>query len=271
MNAKSEKSVTIPVLCVCAAAGLVVIPAVSSLIAGALVPGSGGADGGSGLIATLISDAAGLLMCLFVLAGVRPFKTDPAIPPVAGERSPDPRGIVLMTVLFILVLLFTGQTAAAIGSRTGGTESLFTANEGHPVIQFIVLIFLSPVYEELLTRGIVFRGLRGKCGFWLSAALSSALFAFWHPDVRQIVTGFFMGMIFALFYEVYRNILIPVVFHMINNLLAYPAISGYLNYKLPHGGGTGSGFESVMLPAVEILAAGYLYWKILYNVERGRR
>ena len=180
-----------------------------------------------------------------------------------------------MAVLFVLVLLFTGQIDAVIGSRGGGTQSVLTAKEGHPALQFFVLIVLSSVYEELLMRGIVFRGLRGKCGFWLSAVLSSALFALWHPDLRQIITGFFMGMVFALFYEVYRNILIPILFHMINNLLAFPAVSGYLKFRLGNGGitgnGSGNGFESVLLPAVEIFAAGYIYWKILYNIERGRR
>ncbi len=316
-----EKSVTIPVLCVCAAAGMVLIPAVCSVIAGRLVPDSGGVSGvggimggitggSSGLLAMMLSDIAGLLMCLAVLGGVMAFKADPACLPVSagrnmgtprpGARRPDERGmdalgpgargmdalrpdarrldtrgVVLMAVLFVLVLLFTGQIDAVIGSRGGGTQSVLTAKEGHPALQFFVLIVLSPVYEELLMRGIVFRGLRGKCGFWLSAVLSSALFALWHPDLRQIITGFFMGMVFALFYEVYRNILIPILFHMINNLLAFPAVSGYLKFRLGNGGitgnGSGNGFESVLLPAVEIFAAGYIYWKILYNIERGRR
>ena len=88
---------------------------------------------------------------------------------------------------------------------------------------------LAPILEELLFRGLVFRSLRDKSK-WLAIFASSFLFGFLHiysalfaGDLSQLIYLFSyggMGFAFSYAYEKRKTICVPILMHMINNLVA---------------------------------------------------
>ena len=97
------------------------------------------------------------------------------------------------------------------------------------IFMFIQSVILAPVLEELLFRGLVFRSLRDKSK-WLAIFASSFLFGFLHiysalfaGDLSQLIYLLSyggMGFAFSYAYEKRKTICVPILMHMINNLVA---------------------------------------------------
>ncbi len=77
-----------------------------------------------------------------------------------------------------------------------------------------------PAAEEVIFRGLGFRGMREKMGFFASALWSSALFACWHGNVVQGIYGFCMGFVFSWAMERDDTIFAPILMHMVANLVS---------------------------------------------------
>ena len=76
---------------------------------------------------------------------------------------------------------------------------------------------VAPVLEEVLFRGVLVSRWGVKWGVGRAVVASSLLFAFLHADVIGV---FAFAMIAALLYLRTRTLLVPIVFHAANNLIA---------------------------------------------------
>jgi membrane protease YdiL (CAAX protease family) len=95
------------------------------------------------------------------------------------------------------VLLATGVAAGLTGQETpefmGDTYNSAKMAGMLPLLM-ISFVFLGPLQEELLFRGLFFRGLVPALGAWPTIILTSAVWAFTHVQYQW----FFVGEIFAL-------------------------------------------------------------------------
>ena len=80
---------------------------------------------------------------------------------------------------------------------------------------------LSPVAEEIVFRGIIYRSIKRKTGYGIAIAGSALLFGGIHGNLVQAVYGGIMGAIFAVSYEKYGRILVPVLLHSSANIAVY--------------------------------------------------
>lgn len=81
---------------------------------------------------------------------------------------------------------------------------------------------VSPIVEEGIFRGILYRKCRRYLGGALPAALISALaFGLLHGNVVQGVYGFLMGLMLAWLYERYDSFLAPVLVHAASNVSVF--------------------------------------------------
>lgn len=86
---------------------------------------------------------------------------------------------------------------------------------------FFVGGIIAPVAEELLFRGIIYRFLR-RWGFLFALVISTAVFASLHLLSTGIpVTQMVGGILFAIAFEVEKNLLAPVVIHILGNLTLF--------------------------------------------------
>jgi membrane protease YdiL (CAAX protease family) len=86
---------------------------------------------------------------------------------------------------------------------------------------FIVGSLLGPSAEEFFFRGLLFGYFR-KFGFGPALILSTLLFIFAHLSGSTLpITQLAGGLLFAVAYEVEKNLIVPIVIHCLGNLAIF--------------------------------------------------
>lgn len=90
----------------------------------------------------------------------------------------------------------------------------------HLGVNLLVVAFLPAVCEELLFRGVIYKGLENKKKPKQAILISSILFGIMHLELIRIPITALLGL--SMGYLVYKtgSILLPMLFHLLNNGLA---------------------------------------------------
>lgn len=89
---------------------------------------------------------------------------------------------------------------------------------------YIAIGILAPIAEEMCFRGAILRKLLTmfpKRQHWIAIAVSAVLFALAHFNVVQSIHAFLIGLLLGWLYYRTDSILPGIVFHWINNTVAY--------------------------------------------------
>lgn len=86
------------------------------------------------------------------------------------------------------------------------------------VIGLITTSILAPVAEELLFRGVLFTQMKKRMGVGAAIFISSMLFGLTHMSLAMIRSAIFGACMCILFLKT-KNILVPIVVHMVYNFL----------------------------------------------------
>lgn len=91
---------------------------------------------------------------------------------------------------------------------------------------FATSCFFSPVAEEFIFRGILYRIMREKLAAWICVAAVSFIFAFIHYYFNgqapiQALMPFLGSLIFCIGYEKTKFILTPILLHISGNLIIF--------------------------------------------------
>ncbi|MBF0596448.1 CPBP family intramembrane glutamic endopeptidase [Faecalibacter rhinopitheci] len=98
----------------------------------------------------------------------------------------------------------------------------FTMLLDYKIAGFITVCIFAPIFEEVLFRGIIFKGLlQHKIHPALAIVVSGFLFGMAHMNPWQFIGAGILGMIFAFTYYRTKSLVIPVLLHAINNCLSY--------------------------------------------------
>ena len=89
------------------------------------------------------------------------------------------------------------------------------------VAGFVSLAVITPLYEEFIFRGVLFKGLRRKLPFWLSAAITSAVFAVAHMQWNVAVDVFALSLVLCFLVEKSQSIFPGVLLHALKNSIAF--------------------------------------------------
>ncbi|MBI4603749.1 MAG: CPBP family intramembrane metalloprotease [Planctomycetes bacterium] len=88
---------------------------------------------------------------------------------------------------------------------------------GDPLTVFLTLVIVAPIAEELCFRGFLLRGLLARSSAAKAVASSSVLFAVFHLNPWQAVTGVVTGVLFAWAALRSGSLVLPVLGHMTVN------------------------------------------------------
>lgn len=119
-------------------------------------------------------------------------------------------------ILINLVYVFIPDVLSELLDST----SYETFSYSSLIISFLLIVILAPIVEELVFRGIIFKRLCIKRSILLSMVLSSVFFGILHLELA-IVGAIAFGIANCILYIKYKNILIPMLVHFINNLIAF--------------------------------------------------
>jgi len=132
---------------------------------------------------------------------------------------------------FFLALL--SQYAAAIVEHLMGiqtesqnTDEILDIINGFPLAIMVTSIF-GPILEEIVFRKIIFGGLYRRFNFFISALISSVIFALAHMEPQHLLLYAAMGFTFAFLYVKTKHIVVPIFAHVTMNTLVVLVQSVY--------------------------------------------
>jgi membrane protease YdiL (CAAX protease family) len=100
------------------------------------------------------------------------------------------------------------------------------------LLAFVLTCVVAPLVEEIYFRGVLFQGMLGKklprsvgwlgatSGFWVSAAVSAAIFGIYHQLLATLIPLTLAGLILAWVYWQSRSLWGSISVHAVNNALA---------------------------------------------------
>ena len=99
-------------------------------------------------------------------------------------------------------------------SLNSSGDDIFT----NTVSVFILTVITAPILEELLFRVVIFKRLSRIFDVYIGMIFSSILFGILHVELA-VVGAIIFGIANCILYLKYRNILIPMTVHFLNNLI----------------------------------------------------
>ncbi|MBQ3182652.1 MAG: CPBP family intramembrane metalloprotease [Clostridia bacterium] len=97
-------------------------------------------------------------------------------------------------------------------------ESYFS--DVSPIIVLVIIGIIPAVCEELLFRGYLFSSFKGKKSKVAAVIITSVLFSVIHFDMYKMVPIFIMALAFGYITAKTDSVLIPMIFHLVNNSMA---------------------------------------------------
>ena len=99
------------------------------------------------------------------------------------------------------------------------TQPTFNFTIGNYFICLVPMVILPAICEELLFRGLIFKGLK-QHGKNFALILTNLMFAFYHMSIQQTIYPVLFGLVltFTMFKE--NNIFYCILMHLTNNFLA---------------------------------------------------
>jgi uncharacterized protein len=132
-----------------------------------------------------------------------------------------PYFVLLFTVTYGLGIIFkqfNSDQAQELPFKIGGAAPLMTLLMG------ISLVLVVPIVEEILFRGILFRGLKNNMNWVLSAVITSALFGAAHGQWNVAADTFLLSMIMCWMVNKTESIWPSIALHMMKNGVAFLAL-----------------------------------------------
>ncbi|WP_233549517.1 CPBP family intramembrane glutamic endopeptidase [Lysinibacillus yapensis] len=163
-----------------------------------------------------VSFAIAFLVCIFLISKNKNFWHV-----FKGEKASIPVSIGWGIIGFFLVYL--GQTIGAtielalgIDYGSENTQKIMQVTEIAPIMILASVLF-GPILEEFVFRRVVFGSLVQTQSFWVSAIISSIVFALIHLDFSHIILYTISGFIFAFLYYKTKRLLTSIIAHMMLN------------------------------------------------------
>ena len=91
------------------------------------------------------------------------------------------------------------------------------ARNGNLILYLLLTLFIAPVAEELLIRGIMFPSLKQICKPAVAAILSSVVFSMLHGTIVHMIVCMYCGLFFTLVFEYTGKLRFPIFTHILYN------------------------------------------------------
>jgi membrane protease YdiL (CAAX protease family) len=123
---------------------------------------------------------------------------------------------------FGLVVLLGGVLLCVMGiNPLSLIHSPVPADPGHILLFFIVGGLIAPITEEIFFRGVLY-GFFRRWGALTAILLSTLAFVLVHPVFPAIpITQVVGGILFALAYEIEKNLMAPIAIHTLGNMAIF--------------------------------------------------
>lgn len=123
--------------------------------------------------------------------------------------------IIIISQIISFALFFGDEVKY---TKSSSTAELLSVGGWKMIIVFIGMAVITPILEEIIFRGGIFRAFYEKWNFPIAAFGSAFLFMLAHVLIPFIMPAIFvMGLAFAYLYHQYKSIYAPIILHMFIN------------------------------------------------------
>ncbi|PIE93580.1 CPBP family intramembrane metalloprotease [Bacillus fungorum] len=128
--------------------------------------------------------------------------------------------VIFLIVVSVAILMIMEKVG--ISFENSKTE---TVQNDKSIYSFCIAVIgaaiISPIYEEILYRGVFYTFFRDRYGIWGGMFISSIIFTVVHiPTYNTLPVNFLSGVVFAWLYEKTNSILSAMIVHALFNFLA---------------------------------------------------
>lgn len=190
-------------------------------------------EGSLGLVVTIVVDVVFLAIMVLWLSRRHPGWVQALGWPPRGQRVRAfawgaGMGVLLYPAIAIVIgIPFSFLLEALSGEPSNAPEQVPSGlSLGGMAVAVVLAVVVAPLMEELFYRGVLFRSIRDRHGFWAGALLSAVLFGLvhyvpspWQDAVLLQSVMVFTGFAFAWIYERKRTILASIGAHMVFNVI----------------------------------------------------
>lgn len=103
-------------------------------------------------------------------------------------------------------------------------ESFTTSHDalsiGNPIINFISVVVLTPIVEEVFFRGLIYTRLKSGMPTVIAAIFSAVIFGVMHGEIIWMLYTFAVGLMLVWVFEKTKSLLACIVVHAANNGLS---------------------------------------------------
>ncbi|GHH99723.1 CPBP family intramembrane glutamic endopeptidase [Neobacillus kokaensis] len=174
----------------------------------------------------IISFTIALIIILLILRKER------HAPGLRGNKKSSAGHSVMWAFIGFFLALFSQYVAAMIEYLLGitpgseNTQQILKIIELFPMAMIVTSI-IGPILEEIVFRKIIFGSLYRRFNFFISALISSLVFAAAHMDFQHIIIYTAMGLTFAFLYVKTNRIIVPIFAHVTMNTMVVLVQSVY--------------------------------------------
>lgn len=183
-----------------------------------------------GLVLSVATLIAGLLSISLIYAVLK-VRPGLSIKHYLGLQKPRWRSWLIWNGLLLSLIVFSESILRAVEHQETFTAQIYQTTP-IPLLLYIAIAGMAPLFEELLFRGFLFQGLQSSRLGSGGAILISALgWAFLHVQYDAIVISqiILFGVLFGVARWRTHSLYIPLSMHSLNNFLALL----FTSFKLP--------------------------------------
>ena len=162
-----------------------------------------------------------------------------------------------------------GNFFSWIGVKSSGLH-LPNDTIGWLFVNILLVGFLPAICEEIIFRGMIFKGLRRTFSPLVACAITALLFALMHQNIIQFVYPLVLGFALCLVMEKTNNLLYTMLIHLFNNITTivvdFLIRKGILNWSFA-GMPWWAYIISIMVAAVVVLIFVLIY-KFVISKEK---
>lgn len=183
------------------------------------------------------------------------------------QLNPCTSGNLVATFFFAIGYVFVSGFLMGLIPFPEHLEESFAASEaplfaGSLWINFLAIVIIGPITEEVLFRGLIYTRLKAGMPTIVAAVLSALIFGLAHGEVIWVIDAAIAGLMFVWLFEITHSLYAPIVMHMTNNAISL------LTNTLDIPDWVDIGITSV---SAVILVCSVLYLWRINTAEKGKR
>lgn len=198
-----------------------------ALILSPLIPGFTDEEQATSITGTFIYSVAFQLVALALVAlylkktkrgldwlGIGKLKMNQLAPMIPAIGAYIVATVTAFVIIGILVPTVNLDQDQVVGFETASSSLEI-------LLAFVALVIITPLTEEVLIRGFMFKGLNRVLGFGMAAFVSAAIFALLHGQLNVGIDTFILGLVLAWLVNKTGSLWPAIFLHMLKNLVAF--------------------------------------------------